>query len=302
MSAELVGATADEVCSSCGKAAVDDVKLKKCACNLVKYCSVECDKNHRSQHKKACKQRLAEIRDDKLFTQPEESHLGECPLCCLALPLDTSKSAMMACCSKIICKGCSHANVLREMEQRLEHKCPFCRVLPPKSKQEAKKLAKKRVKANDPDALHQMGVRHDDLGEYRKAFEYYTKAADLGHAYAHFCLSVMYHEGQGVKRDLKKRVYHLEEAAIGGHPDARFNLGVHEHSNGRTNRAVKHWIISAKLGDDISLDNVKLGFMDGFVSKADYASALRGHQAAVDATKSEQRDAAEAFFKQLNQI
>ena len=33
---------ADEACANCGKAAVDDVKLKKCACKLVKYCSVEC--------------------------------------------------------------------------------------------------------------------------------------------------------------------------------------------------------------------------------------------------------------------
>ena len=64
-------------CASCGKAAVDDVKLKICtACKLVKYCSVECQKNHRPQHKKACKKRAAEIKDDRLFTQPDESYLG----------------------------------------------------------------------------------------------------------------------------------------------------------------------------------------------------------------------------------
>jgi hypothetical protein len=38
---------ADEVCASCGRPAVDDIKLKKCACNLVKYCGVACQKNHR---------------------------------------------------------------------------------------------------------------------------------------------------------------------------------------------------------------------------------------------------------------
>jgi hypothetical protein len=47
------GEGADEVCASCGTAAVDDVTLKKCACNLVKYCSVDCQKNHRSRHKNA---------------------------------------------------------------------------------------------------------------------------------------------------------------------------------------------------------------------------------------------------------
>jgi TPR repeat protein len=38
---------------------------------------------------------------------------------------------------------------------------------------------------------------------------------------AHYNLSIMYSEGQGNEKDLKKKVYHLEEAAIGGHADAR---------------------------------------------------------------------------------
>jgi hypothetical protein len=47
-------------------AKVDNVKLKKCACKLVKYCSVDCQRNHRPLHKRACKKRLAEIRFDAL--------------------------------------------------------------------------------------------------------------------------------------------------------------------------------------------------------------------------------------------
>jgi hypothetical protein len=119
MSAELE-ATADEVCASCGKAAVDDIKLKKCACKLVQYCGVGCQKNHRWRHKKECKKRMAEIRDDKLFQQPDESYLGECPLCCLPLSLD--KFMTNACCCKRICDGCAHANKMREMEQGLAYR------------------------------------------------------------------------------------------------------------------------------------------------------------------------------------
>src|SRR6056300_187939 len=129
--------TTDEVCASCGKAAVDDVKLKKCACNLVKYCGVECQKNHRPQHKKLCKKRMAEIRDDRLFTQPDESHIGECPICCLPLPLDMEKSTMMSCCSKVICNGCRYANEKREREQGMESKCAFCREPVARSQEEA---------------------------------------------------------------------------------------------------------------------------------------------------------------------
>ena len=99
----------------------------------------------------------------------------------------------------------------------------------------------------------------------------------------------------------KKAVYHAEEAAIGGHPTARYNLGIEEGRNGRYERAVKHLVIAAKLGYDGALVDLKEGFAQGFVSKEDYAAALRGHQAAVDATKSEQRDAAEEYNKQQNQ-
>jgi len=67
--------------------------------------------------------------------------------------------------------------------------------------------------------------------------------------------------------------------------------------NGKNDRAAKHFIIAAKLGLDGALDKVKEGFQMGIVSKEEYAATLRGHQAAVDATKSIQRDAAYAFFK-----
>ncbi len=297
MSGELEAA-ADDVacCASCGKAEVDDVKLKKCACNLVKYCSVGCQKNHRPQHKKTCKKRMAEIRDDRLFTQPDESHLGECPICCLPLPVDYSKWAINSCCCKAICDGCSHANKKRELEQGLEQRCPYCREKLPDTDEEIDKNYMKRAKADDPAAIRLMGEKCHRQGDIEGAFQYYTKAAALGEAGAHYNSSVLYRQGEGVERDAKKEIYHLEEAAIGGHPAARYNLGCYEEGNGNIERAVKHYIIAAKLGLDVGLGAVKKGFVKGVVSKEDYAAALRGHQAAVDATKSAQRDVAQMFF------
>ena len=85
----------------------------------------------------------------------------------------------------------------------------------------------KRVEANDPFAIGEVGTQHCREGDYKSAFEYLTKAAQLGDIQAHYHLSVMYSEGgEGVEKDKKKQLYHLEEAAIGGHPDARYNLGV----------------------------------------------------------------------------
>jgi hypothetical protein len=42
---------------------------------------------------------------------------------------------------------------------------------------------------------------------------------------------------------------------------------------------------------------LKEAFQRGVVIKEDYEAAVRGHQAAVDATKSAQRDAAEKYFE-----
>ena len=300
MSAVDVERAADTMmgCASCGKSDVDEVTLKICtACKLVKYCSVECQKNHRSQHKKACKKRAAEIRDDELLKQPDESHLGECPICCLPLPLDVSKWTMNSCCCKRICNGCDHANQKRETLQGLDPKCPYCRELMPKTDEEIDQNYTKRIKANDPAALFHMGVTCYNNGEFDSAFEYFTNAALLGDMNAHFNLSIMYQLGEGVEKDTEKELYHLEEAAIGGHPDARYNLGCEEEEgNVNMQRAVKHYIIAAKLGHDDALEMIKMGFMKGSVSKEDFETALRGHQAAVDATKSEQREKAYAEY------
>ena len=120
-------------CASCG-IAEDNIKSKDCsACKLVRYCGMKCQRDHRQQHRKECKKRAAELRDEILFKQPESTNLGDCPICCLPLPIDHTKSTLMACCSKIVCIGCEYANMIRELEEKLDQKCPFCRHPVPKS-------------------------------------------------------------------------------------------------------------------------------------------------------------------------
>ena len=281
-------------CASCGIAEGDNIVLKKCACHLVKYCSVKCQKDHWPQHKKECKKRAAELRDELLFKQPESTHLGDCPICCVPLPIDINKSIMGSCCGKRICNGCNIANQMREREARLQRKCPFCRSAHPKSIPEMVERMMKRVEANDPLAMCEMGLKSFMGGDYKSAFEYYSKAATLGDAEAHFQLSALYQYGRGVEKDKKRAWHHLKEAAIAGHPEARHNLGKVEAENGQSDRAAKHFIIAANLGFDDSLKSVKDLYKDGCVSKEEFSAALRGHKAAVDATKSPQREQVEA--------
>ncbi len=181
-------AAADMCCASCGQAEINDVPLKKCdgGCDLVKYCTGVCQENHREQHEKACKERAAELRDRDLFTQPDSSCYGECPICCLPLPLDPKKSTLSPCCSKTICNGCNYANQKREFEAGLKHKCAFCREPDKHSKKEAEKRMMKRIKKKCPVAMRFMGQKRLREGDYESALEYFMKAAALGHVLAHY--------------------------------------------------------------------------------------------------------------------
>lgn len=281
-------------CASCGIAEGGDVKLKDCtACKLVRYCGVKCQREHRPQHKKECKKRAAELYDELLFKQPESIHRGDCPICCLPLSVDKQKSVLMGCCLKMICNGCDHANPMDEVGGKFCQKCPFCREEPAETQEEIESNLMKRIEANnDPVAMYQMAAFRFQEKNFSEAVGYFAKAAGLGHAEAHYELSMLYKSGVGVEQDEKKFAYHSEQAAIGGHPVARYNLGYHESNKRNLERAMKHLFIGAKLGEDNSLEMIKTGFKTGLVSKEDFAAALRAHQAAVDATKSPQREEA----------
>ena len=78
---------------------------------------------------------------------------------------------------------------------------------------------------------------------------------------------------------------------------ARHNLGCEEAVKGKFERAKRHWIIAANLGWNDSLKALRMIYADGHASKEEYLGALRGYQAAVDATKSSDRETAEEAIK-----
>ena len=92
-------------------------------------------------------------------------------------------------------------------------------------------------------------------------------------------------------------IYHAEEAAILGDPTSRYSLGCYDVRTFKYDRATKHFIIAAKLGYHNSLKELKKLYADGHATKEDYASALRAYQAAVDATKSPERELANSLSK-----
>lgn len=91
-----------------------------------------------------------------------------------------------------------------------------------------------------------------------------------------------------MEKDVKRGVHHLSFAIIGGHEMARYFCGQME-SQKSMNRAMKHHMIAARAGVDLSLKKVGEGYRAGHLTKDEYASTLRAYQASIDAMKSEQR-------------
>jgi len=263
-----------DICANCGKDGGNG--LKACtACKLVKYCNRDCQIAHRSKHKKACRKRAAEIRDEELFKQPPPK--VDCPICLLPLPLLISASISLI----------------------IERKSPFCRAPAPYSIEEFNERLQKRVEVGDAWAINMLGCNYRE-GEdgfpqdYDKALELYVRAGGLGCAEAYCDVGYAYENGRGVEIDEKKSNHYYKLAAVGGNIEARYNLGLDEMKDGNMDRALKHYMIAAEDGDDISLKKIQELYTNGLATKDDYAKALRAYQAYLVEIKSTQRDKAAA--------
>ena len=309
-------------CAECGGEEGGVISLKACkSCWLVKYCNAECQRNHWPTHKKLCKLRAAELRDEALFKGPPAKE--DCPICflplpagllsCMTLPPATITSVPIAdfaeankelanigmetyysCCGKSICEGCVDSFHISHSDE----KCPFCKAdLRGKTEVEQVEGLMKRVEVNDAGAMYVLGnsYYHRKLGllqDRGKALELYTRAAALGSSMAHFHLGNIYHEGG----DSKKEKFHYEAAAMAGHEDARYNLGCTEAQSGNVERAVKHWMISASAGHYAAMKTLIKVIEMGYVSRAAIDSTITAYNNSCAEMRSEARDAAARLY------
>ena len=286
-------------CANCGKGEENSGDLKACtACKMVKYCNRECQIAHRPQHKKACKKRAAELYNEKLFEEPPPPE--ECPICMLPPPLIDNYTGMTfhSCCGKLICDGCKYAMD----ESGAKRLCAYCRTPHAKSNEEEVKRVMKLMEKGNPSAYDNLAGHylHGSCGlpqDEAKANELFLKAGELGSAVAYFNLGCAYDNGDGVEIDKKKAKHYWELAAMNGGVKARNNLGAFEGIAGNHHRAFKHFILAARAGDANALDNVKQGYMNGHITKEQYANTLREYQKSQYEMKSDARDKAQAFHE-----
>ena len=285
-----------ETCAACGKEGNSDVMNVCNKCKSVKYCNAACKKKHRSKHKKACERRVAELYDEKLFNEVEPE---ECPICLLPLPIG-NHTTYESCCGKVICNGCVYAMKMSEGGGDL-YPCAFCRTPPASSKEEHIKRLKALMDRGNGMAFNQLaqyyyaGVTEGLPQDYKKANELFLKAGELGCSDGYFNLGIAYEKGRGVGRDEKKADCYFELATMGGDVTARYNLGIIEEDVGNIQRSLKHYTIAARAGHKKALNEVTSGFMNGFITKDEYANTLRAHHERHKEMKSDARDKAAAL-------
>jgi hypothetical protein len=308
--------TMTNCCADCGKEG-GGVSLKVCkSCMTVKYCNAECQKKHWPKHKKECKLRAAELRDEALFKDPPAKE--DCPICflpmpgklicCVSLPPATILSVpifdfMIAnegledkemeeyypCCGKSICKGCVHS--LRKSGNNA--RCPFCNSdRRSKTDGELVEELRKRAEANDAASICLLANFHYHgfnglQQDHAKAMELLTRAAELGCSKAHGSLGDIYNEGG----DIKKAKFHFEAAAMAGCEVARKNLGVLEATSGNMEQAMKHWTIAASSGHYTAMHHLRRAFEHGIVSRESINSTLEVYNNSCAKMRSEARDA-----------
>lgn len=96
------------------------------------------------------------------------------------------------------------------------------------------------------------------------------QAGELGSAAGHHNRGTTYKKGKETEIDKKKTVHHWKIEAMMGHVAAH-NLKLVEFQNGNNQRAMKHFIISAKVEDKDYLHYVKEGFRVGYMTRTSVA-------------------------------
>ena len=305
-----------DCCADCGSVAGEGVSLKACkSCMLVKYCNINCQRNHWKKHKKECKQRAAELRDEALFKDLPAKE--DCPICFLPMPVkliacmtlppanitsvpicdfadandgvaNLASETYYSCCGKSICGGCIHSII----KSGNNGTCPFCKS-DRGTQTEEEKIAEmmKRVEANDASAIYSLGnhYNHGHLGlqqDRTRAMELWKQAAELGSSLAHYHLGNEYREGG----DLKKAKIHYEAAAMAGYESARYNLGCMEAQSGNMGRAVTHWMIAASGGNYKAMQNLLIAFNQGLTSRATIDATLIAYNKSCAEMRSDARD------------
>ena len=301
--------TPTKLCSACGE---ESDTLKKCtACKCVWYCDKDCQKRHRSEHRRECKL-IKEILDCRfrVLDLGTERDLGafpglppreECPICMQVLPIHEALQTYYVCCGKTVCCGCNFQHRIKSREQAVP--CAFCRTAALGSDEEILVHLHKRVEGKDLNALHNtaMTYGYGQLGlpiDQAKCIELLQHSAGLGCPVALAQLGTFHYFAEmGLEENEEEALKYWEKAAAQGHLITLYNLGCREDINDSYVAAMQHWRLSASGGYRDSIEKLIARFARGLLHHTDLSETLQAYYLARSELKSEGRDKYIGYLK-----
>lgn len=224
---------------------------------------------------------------EQLQNDSQEEDNDECPICLENLPIETwrgDERSRSLCCGKLICKNCipilqgkteEASRYIRDTLARggdnfdpdrfLEchsliknQTCPMCRTKLPKTNDEIFRLVQKNIQEH-PDwawPYYKMG-KYYEIGrgctkDLRRAFEYYTKGAQLGNTMAQHELGNCYLLGHGVRKSETDAMHWFRKASDKGYALSHFSLGQILSDQRKFEEAARLFALGAEQGDDAS--------------------------------------------------
>ena len=121
--------------------------------------------------------------------------------------------------------------------------------------------------------LLQLGWKYYVRRDYDVAIDFFYRAALLGHADAQYRMGLCYLSNRGINQNNKEAVHWFKEAANHQHPDAMFKLAI---CYSRGSGVVIQWFLkAAHLGHVLSMFNVGQCYEFGRGSKQDLEEARK---------------------------
>ena len=135
----------------------------------------------------------------------------------------------LTCCGKLFCKSCrdKYDKSLKESEK--EWTCPMCRT--PSAIIDKENFERVLAKAKEGKSWAEEWVGgcfyHGDgvTQNYKKAFEFYSRAAAQGEVLAINLVGSMYGNGEGVDQSYEQAFHFYSQASVRGLPSGQCNLG-----------------------------------------------------------------------------
>jgi TPR repeat protein/antitoxin component YwqK of YwqJK toxin-antitoxin module len=146
------------------------------------------------------------------------------------------------------------------------------------------------AKQGDPGAHSNIGLMYlkgDGVAQdYKKAKQWFLKAAELGQDEASFYLGIIYQHGLGVSKNIDKAVEWWTAAAEKGYAKAQSNLGM-IYVNGESVKqdykaALKWFLLAAKQGREVAQSNLGVMYKNGHGGPKSYVNAAKWFELAAN--------------------